>query len=252
MLDELTASAPDGGSADVRQDLRHHQRRRRAARHRARCRRAGFIFAPSTRQVHPDGVRDIVKRLPPDVLTRRRVPQRAARTRHRDRRPCRAARGATPGSEPLSEVRWIRERVRFVIQGFTAGDPALAARPRTSPADVVLVDSPEPGFRQGLRLAAGRRRARRCAPDDRRRPDAGERRRSDPPGAPWGVDVRPASKRGPGRRTRAKLRRSSRWRARRRAPNRATNTPMLGRERRATMLDIVAGVNRPWDWQLDQ
>src|SRR5436305_526376 len=31
------------------------------------------------------------------------------------------------GREPLSDVRWIRKRVPFVIQGFAAGDPALAA-----------------------------------------------------------------------------------------------------------------------------
>ena len=48
------------------------------------------------------------------------------------------------GREPMSEVKWIRERVRFVIQGFTAGDPSLAAAVN-SPADVILVDSPDPG-----------------------------------------------------------------------------------------------------------
>src|SRR6202008_3684518 len=29
----------------------------------------GFVFAPSPRQVHPEVVRDIVKRLPPEILT---------------------------------------------------------------------------------------------------------------------------------------------------------------------------------------
>jgi phosphoribosylanthranilate isomerase len=48
------------------------------------------------------------------------------------------------GHEPLSEVRWIRERVPFVIQAFTAGDPALAAA-ANGPADAVLIDSPNPG-----------------------------------------------------------------------------------------------------------
>src|SRR5262249_3723647 len=48
------------------------------------------------------------------------------------------------GREPLSDVRWIRRRVAFVIQGFAAGDPALAAA-ANGPVDIVLVDSEEPG-----------------------------------------------------------------------------------------------------------
>ena len=48
------------------------------------------------------------------------------------------------GREPLSDVRWIRQRVPFVIQAFTAGDPALAAV-GNGPVDIVLVDADEPG-----------------------------------------------------------------------------------------------------------
>jgi phosphoribosylanthranilate isomerase len=48
------------------------------------------------------------------------------------------------GREPLSDVRWIRKRVPFVIQGFGAGDPALAAV-GNGPVDIVLVDAKEPG-----------------------------------------------------------------------------------------------------------
>ena len=41
-------------------------------------------------------------------------------------------------------MRWIRKRVPFVIQGFPAGDPALAAV-ANGPVDIVLVDADEPG-----------------------------------------------------------------------------------------------------------
>jgi phosphoribosylanthranilate isomerase len=104
----------------------------------------GFVFAPSTRQVHAEGVRDIVKRLPPDVLPVGVF--RNERPEHIIEIAGRVGLHAVQlsGSEPLSEVRWVRERVRFVIQGFAAGDPALAAAVN-SPADVVLVDSPSPG-----------------------------------------------------------------------------------------------------------
>ena len=68
------------------------------------------------------------------------------------------------GREPRSEVQWIRERVRFVIQAFTAGDPALAAA-ANSPADVILVDSPDPGSGRVFdwRLAEGARAAFACS-----------------------------------------------------------------------------------------
>src|SRR5262249_57136476 len=47
------------------------------------------------------------------------------------------------GREPPGEVAWVRQRVRRVIQGFTAGDPALTMA-SDGPADVVLVEAPKP------------------------------------------------------------------------------------------------------------
>jgi phosphoribosylanthranilate isomerase len=105
----------------------------------------GFVFAPgSPRQVTPNVVRDILRRLPPGTRTIGVF---------RDERPARVVEivnslrlgGAQlHGREPLTEVRWIRERVPFVIQGFPAGDPALADA-AGGPADVVLIDAAEPG-----------------------------------------------------------------------------------------------------------
>jgi phosphoribosylanthranilate isomerase len=105
----------------------------------------GFNFAPgSTRQITPSDVRDILKRLPPGTTTVGVF---------RDERPERVVEivngtglgGAQlHGREPKTEVRWIRERVPFVIQGFRAGDPAIADAAEAG-ADVVLLDSAEPG-----------------------------------------------------------------------------------------------------------
>jgi phosphoribosylanthranilate isomerase len=104
-----------------------------------------FVFAPgSPRQVTPTEVRDIVRRLPSDMMTIGTF---------RDERPERVVEivntvglsGAQlHGREPVSEARMIRQRVPFLIQAFAAGDPALSSA-GNSPADVILVDSPSPG-----------------------------------------------------------------------------------------------------------
>lgn len=105
-----------------------------------------FIFAPSPRQVHPETVRDILRHLPHDVLTvgvfRNERPERVVEVVSRT-----GLKGAQlHGAEPASEVRFIRERVPFVIQALPAGDARLAeAGTGPGAADVVLVDSPEPG-----------------------------------------------------------------------------------------------------------
>jgi phosphoribosylanthranilate isomerase len=166
----------------------------------------GFVFAPSTRQVHAPDVRDIVKRLPTEVLSVGVF---------RDERPERivdiAARVGLhavqlSGSEPLSEVRWIRERVQCVIQGFAAGDPALATA-ANGPADIVLIDSPSPG--SGLvfdwRLAEGAPGGVRLILAGGLNPDnVGEAIRLV---RPFGVDVATGVEAAPGRKDPRKLRR---------------------------------------------
>ena len=94
----------------------------------------GFVFAPSVRQVQPADVRDIARRLPHGITTigvfRNERPERIVTIVAKV-----GLHGVQlHGHEPLSEVRWIRERVPFVIQAFTAGDPALAAA-ANGPAD---------------------------------------------------------------------------------------------------------------------
>jgi phosphoribosylanthranilate isomerase len=105
----------------------------------------GFVFAPgSPRRVTPETVGEILHRLPAGIITVGVF---------RDERQERVVEivntlglsGAQlHGREPISDVRWIRRRVPFVIQAFAAEDPALAAV-GNGPVDIVLVDAGEPG-----------------------------------------------------------------------------------------------------------
>src|SRR3954470_9159589 len=88
----------------------------------------GLNFASgSRRQVSVDTARDIVRRLPSGTVTvgvfRDGRPEGVVEIVGRVALP-----GAQPqGREPISEVRWVRQRATFVIQAFAAGDPALGA-----------------------------------------------------------------------------------------------------------------------------
>ncbi|MFI5047700.1 MAG: phosphoribosylanthranilate isomerase [Acidimicrobiia bacterium] len=105
----------------------------------------GFNMASgSPRQVAPDTVGEILHRLPPGVVT-----VGVFRDERRERvveivNTLGLGGAQLSGREPLSDVRWIRQRVPFVIQGFRADDPALAAV-GNGPVDIVLVDADEPG-----------------------------------------------------------------------------------------------------------
>jgi phosphoribosylanthranilate isomerase len=116
----------------------------------------GFVFAPSPRQVHPQLVADIVKRLPADVLTvgvfRDESPERVAQIVNGS--GLRAAQ--LHGHESPETARWVRQRVPFVIQAFAAGDAAVS-RAADYGVDAVIVDAPSPGSGQVFdwRLADG-------------------------------------------------------------------------------------------------
>jgi phosphoribosylanthranilate isomerase len=202
----------------------------------------GFVFAPSPRQVHPETVRDIVRRLPREVHTvgvfRDERPERIIEIVGRA-----GLRGVQlHGHEPASEVKWIRERVQFVIQAFTAGDPALATA-GASAADIILVDSPDPGSGKVFdwRLAEGAPRGKRILLAGGLTPDnVGEAIRLV---RPWGVDVSSGVEREPGRKDPGKLRRFV-------VAAREAAADIEDRSVDLTV-DEVGGITRPWDWQID-
>jgi phosphoribosylanthranilate isomerase len=151
-------------------------------------------------------VRDIIKRLPPETVTvgvfRDERPERVVEIVHQA-----GLTGAQlHGREPVSEVRWVRSRVKFVIQAFAAGDPALGSA-ANGPADVVLIDSPDPGSGRlfDWKLAEGAPGGVRLMLAGGLTPDnvaeAIQRVR------PWGVDVSSGVESSPGRKDARKLRR---------------------------------------------
>lgn len=104
----------------------------------------GFIFAPSSRQMPPQLVRDIVRRLPPEVLTVG-VFRDEAKTRVVEIVGQVGLRGAQlHGRETAEETRWVKERVPVVLRAFAAGDPAIARADQYG-ADAILIDGTNPG-----------------------------------------------------------------------------------------------------------
>jgi phosphoribosylanthranilate isomerase len=208
----------------------------------------GLNFAPSPRKVSVDRARDIVKRLPTDVL-----PVGVFKNDRPEHIVDVAARVGLhavqlSGREPLSQVRWIRERVRFVIQGYAAGDPLLATA-ANSPADVVLIDSPSPGSGKVFdwRLAEG-------APGGIRLMVAGGLNPDNVREAirlirPWGVDVATGVESAAGRKDPRKLRRFIE--SAREAGDADPRPALVVYDHDDDLDDDLGGVNRPWDWQLD-
>ncbi len=148
----------------------------------------GFIFAPSTRQVAPGLVRDIVRRLPPEVITvgvfRDAAPEAVVKVVNGI--GLRAAQ--LHGVETPEHTAYVSERVPVVIKAFAAGD-ARIGRAQEYGADMVLLDAPSAGSGQVFdwRLAEG-------VPDGCRLLLAGGLNAGNVGEAigqvhPWGVDV---------------------------------------------------------------
>ena len=104
----------------------------------------GFTFAPSKRQIAPALARDIVRRLPPEVLTVGVFRDEAASRVVEIVNSTGLRAAQLHGHESAESTRWIRERVPFVIKAFAAGDPNLE-RAASYGADAILLDSPRPG-----------------------------------------------------------------------------------------------------------
>ena len=194
----------------------------------------GFVFAPSSRQVAAGLVRDIVRRLPSEVLTvgvfRDESPLRVVEIVNTI--GLRAAQ--LHGHETVEHTKLVRSKVGFVIKGFPAGDPALD-RADEFGADAILIDSHAPGSGEMFdwSLAEGAPVNRRVILAGGLTPDnvaeAIERVR------PWGVDVSTGVESGPGRKD-ARLVRDFVRNAKAAAPRR-----YQGDED-----------ERPFDWQEDE
>jgi phosphoribosylanthranilate isomerase len=164
-----------------------------------------FVFAPSPRQVAVGHVRDIVRRLPPEILTlgvfRDAAPQRVV-----DITQTAGLSGVQlHGHETPEDARFVRAKVPFLIQAFPAGSDALRHADDWG-ADVILIDSPTPGSGKVFdwSLAEGAPSGRRVllagglTPDNVA--DAIARVR------PWGVDVSSGVEAEPGRKDPRKVR----------------------------------------------
>jgi phosphoribosylanthranilate isomerase len=166
----------------------------------------GFVFAPSSRQIQPSRVRDITRRLPPEILTvgvfRGDSPTRVVETVNEA--GLRAAQ--LHGRERPEDARYVAERVPFLIKAFTAGDP-LMDRAEEYGAAAILVDSPVPGSGELFDWTAldGTQRGHRLIL-------AGGLTADNVAEAidvvrPWGVDVSSGVEAAPGRKDPAAVRR---------------------------------------------
>ncbi|HEY1828328.1 MAG TPA: phosphoribosylanthranilate isomerase [Acidimicrobiales bacterium] len=199
----------------------------------------GFIFAPSARQVSVQLAADIVKRLPPEILTvgifRDEAPQRVVEKVHA------AALGGAQlhGHESAEETQWVRARLPLVIKAFPAGDRTID-RFAEFGADYLLVDGENPGSGEVFdwKLAEG-------VVDPTRLIVSGGLRPENVAEAiahlhPYGVDVDSGVEASPGRKDPLKLRNFI-------ANARAAETAL---ERRDTDdRDRDPGEEEPYDWR---
>ncbi len=166
----------------------------------------GLNFAASPRRIGLDTAREVMRRLPPDVLAvavfRNQSRDEVVATAHE------LGIGVVQlhGDESPEDCRWVADRVTGVIRAFGIADPALTGDADYGPHRL-LIDSPQPGSGQvfdwsNLELVlAGRPFILAGGLDPDNVADAIDVAR------PWGVDVASGVETSPGRKDPAKVRR---------------------------------------------
>jgi phosphoribosylanthranilate isomerase len=165
----------------------------------------GFVFAPSPRQMTPNAVQAITRRLPPEIVTvgvfRDEEPRRVVEIVNKA--GLKAAQ--LHGHESREDCGYVSVRVPLVIKGFAAGDFRLE-RAGEYGAAIILLDTPWPGSGKVFdwRLAEG-------APKGRRIVLAGGLDQKNVAEAiktvhPWGVDVSTGVEASPGKKDPSKIR----------------------------------------------
>lgn len=193
----------------------------------------GFVFAPSPRQIAPQQVYDITRRLPPEILTvgvfRDDHPSRVIDIVHRS--GVRAAQ--MHGHESPADVAAVAAQVKWVIKAFAAGSPD-AQRADQYGTDLILVDAATPGSGEMFdwSLAAE-------VPDGPRLILAGGLTPDNVGSAvhqvqPWGVDVSTGVEKSPGRKDALKVK------------------AFIERARQAAPVQYVGPDEMPYDWADDE
>jgi phosphoribosylanthranilate isomerase len=204
----------------------------------------GFVLAPSPRQVAPQIVSDIIKRLPPEVITvgvfRDATREQVLETAQRSG----LSAVQLHGHEPPELARWVRERFPMVIQAFAAGTPGVQ-RAAEYGADAILLDAANPGSAQVFdwSLAAD-------VPSGQRVIVAGGLDASNVASAishirPWGVDVSSGVETSPGEKDALKMRDFIR-------EARAAFTALEGERVPAGDAGDADDAEPPYDWQEEQ
>ena len=180
---------------------------------------------------------DIVKRLPPEILTvgifRDEAPQRVVEQVHS------AGLGAAQlhGHESSKETAWVRARLPMVIKGFPAGDRAIG-RFKEFGADYLLIDGNSPGSGEVFdwRLAEGVADPSRLIVAGGLRPDNVMQAVAHL--RPFGVDVDSGVEVAPGRKDPLKVRDFI-------VNARAAQVEAASRD----PLSVAAGEEEPYDWR---
>jgi len=165
----------------------------------------GFVFAPSPRQMRPPDVADIVKRLPPEILTvgvfKDEVPERIIHIVRSTGLKAAQVHGAFSADDAVA----VRRAIFHTLIAFPAGDPRVEEAHAYEPYAVVL-DAPRPGSGQVFDWSLAEQ-----VPGDLKLIVAG----GLTPGNvgdvirtvhPWGVDVVTGVESTPGRKDPVKLR----------------------------------------------